>query len=130
MLLLIAMAVASAIVVYAFVTGLISGLSSGVGSGMITATASLTIPFGSGAALLVVSVTDDSNSPITGIQVTYGGFEDSVALRQAESALGKPQEASAVPEWQAPASRLVAQAPRWPDLPSSRFHSATPPLRR
>jgi hypothetical protein len=79
-LLLIAIAVASAIVVYAFVTGLIGGLSSGVGSGMITATASLTIPFGSGAALLVVSVTDDSNSPITGIQVTYGGFEDSVAL--------------------------------------------------
>jgi FlaG/FlaF family flagellin (archaellin) len=64
MLLLIAMAVASAIVVYAFVTGLISGLSSGAGSGMITATASLAIPLGSGAGLLVVSVTDDSNSPI------------------------------------------------------------------
>ena len=70
-LLLIAIAVAAAIIVYAFVTGLIGGLSSGSSSNLITATAALSVPSGSGAGLLVVSVTNNANSPITGIQVQY-----------------------------------------------------------
>jgi flagellin-like protein len=77
-LLLIAIAVAAAIIVYAFVTGLIGGLSSGSSSNLITATAALSVPSGSGAGLLVVSVTNNANSPITGIQVQYSALIDTV----------------------------------------------------
>lgn len=76
-LLLIAIAVAAAIIVYAFVTGLIGGLSGGASSNLITAIGSLTIPSGSGAGTLIVSVTNNAASPITGIQVAYTGMEDS-----------------------------------------------------
>jgi len=70
------MAVASAIVVYAFVTGLIGGLSSSAGSNLVTATASLVIPSGSGAGLLVISIQNSASDPVTGIQVTYTSFQD------------------------------------------------------
>jgi len=77
-LLLIAIAVAAAIIVYAFVTGLIGGLTSSSGSSLITATASLTVPSGNGPGILVISVTNNANSPITGIQVAYTVLTDSL----------------------------------------------------
>jgi len=79
-LLLIAIAVAAAIIVYAFVTGLIGGLTTGSSSNLVPATASLTIPSGSGAGTLVISVSNNANSPITGIQITYNGMEDSAGF--------------------------------------------------
>jgi hypothetical protein len=75
-LLLIAIAVAAAIIVYAFVTGLIGGLSSSAGSNLVTVTSSLTVPGGSGAGLLVISIQNSANNPVTGIQVIYTSFED------------------------------------------------------
>ena len=77
-LLLIAIAVAAAIIVYAFVTGLIGGLTSSSGSNLIAATATLTIPSGTTNGLLVISVTNNANNPVTGIQVVYSNMEDSV----------------------------------------------------
>jgi hypothetical protein len=75
-LLLIAIAVAAAIIVYAFVTGLIGGLTSGASSNLITATGSLAIPTGSGPGILIVSITNNAASPITGIIATYTGMKD------------------------------------------------------
>jgi FlaG/FlaF family flagellin (archaellin) len=76
-LLLIAIAVAAAIIVYAFVTGLIGGLTSSSGSNLIAATATLTIPSGTTNGVLVISVTNNANNPVTGIQVVYTNMEDS-----------------------------------------------------
>ena len=76
-LLLIAIAVAAAIIVYAFVTGLIGGLSSSSGSNLVTATANLAVPSGSGAGLLVITIQNSANNPVTGVQVSYVGMEDS-----------------------------------------------------
>ncbi len=75
-LLLIAIAVAAAIIVYAFVTGLIGGLTNGASSNLVTATASLTVTSGNGAGLLVVTIQNTANNPITGIQVQYTSFTD------------------------------------------------------
>ena len=75
-LLLIAIAVAAAIIVYAFVTGLIGGLSNGANSSLVPVTGSLTVPSGSGPGLLVVSVQNTANNPITGIQVAWTNMED------------------------------------------------------
>jgi flagellin-like protein len=77
-LLLIAIAVAAAIIVYAFVTGLIGGLSNGANSNLVTATGSLTIPSGTTNGLLVVTIQNTANNPITGIQVSYNLVEDSL----------------------------------------------------
>jgi flagellin-like protein len=69
-LLLIAIAVAAAIIVYAFVTGLIGGLSSGSGSNLYPTTATLVVPTGTSPGTLVITVLNSGNSPVTGIQVT------------------------------------------------------------
>jgi len=75
-LLLIAIAVAAAIIVYAFVTGLIGGLSSGASSNLITATGTLTVPTGTTNGVLSITVVNNGNSPITGIQVVYTNMRD------------------------------------------------------
>ena len=79
-LLLIAIAVAAAIIVYAFVTGLIGGLSNGANSNLVTATGSLTVPSGSGPGLLVLSIQNTANNPITGIQVSFNLIKDGSAF--------------------------------------------------
>jgi flagellin-like protein len=71
-LLLIAIAVAAAIIVYAFVTGLIGGLSSGAGSNLYPTTATLVVPTGTSPGTLVITVLNSGNSPVTGIQVVIG----------------------------------------------------------
>jgi flagellin-like protein len=68
-LLLIAIAVAAAIIVYAFVTGLIGGLSSGSGSSLVPVTASLLVPTGTSPGTVAISVQNTANNPITGISV-------------------------------------------------------------
>ncbi len=69
-LLLIAIAVAAAIIVYAFVTGLIGGLSSGAGSSLVTVTGTLSVPGGAGTGTLVFSVKNGANNPITQLGFT------------------------------------------------------------
>src|SRR5271165_2328317 len=69
-LLLIAIAVAAAIIVYAFVTGLIGGLTTTGGSSLVQVTGTLTVPSGSGAATLVANVKNSANNPITAITVS------------------------------------------------------------
>ena len=69
-LLLIAIAVAAAIIVYAFVTGLIGGLSTGAGSSLVTITGGLSVPTGSGSGTLVMSLKNGASNPVTGITLT------------------------------------------------------------
>jgi len=69
-LLLIAIAVAAAIIVYAFVTGLIGGLTTTGGSSLVQVSGTLTVPSGSGAATLVVNVKNSANNPITIVTVS------------------------------------------------------------
>ncbi|MDA4123566.1 MAG: hypothetical protein OK456_10345 [Thaumarchaeota archaeon] len=69
-LLLIAIAVAAAIIVYAFVTGLIGGLSSGAGSSLVAVTGTLSVPGGAGSGTLVFSVKNGANNPITELAFT------------------------------------------------------------
>jgi len=75
-LLLIAIAVAAAIIVYAFVTGLIGGLSSGAGSSLIPITATLIVPTGTATGTLAVTVQNNANNPITSITVAFNGITD------------------------------------------------------
>ncbi|MGA2665654.1 MAG: archaellin/type IV pilin N-terminal domain-containing protein [Nitrososphaerales archaeon] len=75
-LLLIAIAVAAAIIVYAFVTGLIGGLSHGASSTLITVTPSLAVPT-SGAGTVALTIQNNANNPITGIVVQFpSGISD------------------------------------------------------
>ena len=62
-LLLIAIAVAAAIIVYAFVTGLIGGLTSS-GASLVVVSGSLTVPSGSGSGTLVVTITNKASNAI------------------------------------------------------------------
>ncbi len=65
-LLLIAIAVAAAIIVYAFVTGLIGGLTSS-GASLVVASGSLTVPSGTGAGTLVVTITNKASNAMNAI---------------------------------------------------------------
>src|SRR5580658_8769554 len=78
-LLLIAIAVAAAIIVYAFVTGLIGVLSTGSASNLYPTTATLVVPTGSSPGTLVITVLNSGNSPVTGIQVSLGTIQDNFA---------------------------------------------------
>jgi flagellin-like protein len=69
-LLLIAIAVAAATVMYAFVTGLIGGLDTSDASALVQITGGLTVPTGSGAGTLVLDVKNTGSNPITGITVS------------------------------------------------------------
>ena len=68
-LLLIAIAVAAAIIVYAFVTGLIGGLTSS-GASLVVVSGSLTVPSGSGAGTLVVTITNKASNAINYVTIT------------------------------------------------------------
>jgi flagellin-like protein len=70
-LLLIAIAVAAAIIVYAFVTGLIGGLTTGGGSNLVTVSGNILAPTGTTTGTLVVNIKNSANNPITGIIATY-----------------------------------------------------------
>ncbi len=65
-LLLIAIAVAAAIIVYAFVTGLIGGLTSS-GASLVVVSGSLTVPSGSGAGTLVITVTNKASNAMNAV---------------------------------------------------------------
>jgi len=67
-LLLIAIAVAAAIIVYAFVTGLIGGLTSS-GASLVVVSGSLTVPSGSGAGSLVVTINNKASNAINAITI-------------------------------------------------------------
>jgi archaeal type IV pilus assembly protein PilA len=69
-LLLIAIAVAAAIIVYAFVTGLIGGLSGSATSNLVTLTGSISVPNGTGAGVAVLTLRNSANSPVTSVIVT------------------------------------------------------------
>jgi archaeal type IV pilus assembly protein PilA len=69
-LLLIAIAVAAAIIVYAFVTGLIGGLATGASSNLVTLTGSVSVPNGTGAGVAVLTVRNSANAPVTSVVVT------------------------------------------------------------
>ena len=67
-LLLIAIAVAAAIIVYAFVTGLIGGLTSS-GASLVVVSGTLTVPSGSGAGTLVVTITNKASNAMNAIAI-------------------------------------------------------------
>jgi flagellin-like protein len=66
-LLLIAIAVAAAIIVYAFVTGLIGGLTGGGGSNLVTVSGNIIVPTGSTSGSLVLNIKNSANSPIIAV---------------------------------------------------------------
>lgn len=53
-----------------------SSSATGGGSNLITATASLVVPTGTGPGLLVVTIQNSAINPITGIQVAYTNMKD------------------------------------------------------
>lgn len=67
-LMLIAIGIASAIIVFAFVTGLLGNLTAS--QGLIVETGTLTVPTGGNTGTLVVSVKNTAGSPITSIRVS------------------------------------------------------------
>jgi flagellin-like protein len=67
-LLLIAIAVAAAIIVYAFVTGLIGGLTSS-GASLVVVSGSMTIPSGTGPGTLVITITNKASNAINAVTV-------------------------------------------------------------
>lgn len=66
-LLLIAIAVAAAIIVYFFVTGLIGGLSTGAGSSLVTISGGISVPTGGGSGVLTLTVRNGASNPISAI---------------------------------------------------------------
>ncbi|MDA4122914.1 MAG: hypothetical protein OK456_07035 [Thaumarchaeota archaeon] len=68
-LLLIAIAVASSIIVYSFVTGLIGGLTAGASGAPIVVTGDLSLPNGASSGTVVLSVRNSADRPITGVTV-------------------------------------------------------------
>jgi hypothetical protein len=70
-LLLIAIAVAAAIIVYAFVTGLIGGLTGGGGSNLITVSGNLLVPSGTTTGYLVINIKNSAANPITNVVATF-----------------------------------------------------------
>ena len=70
-LLLIAMSIGAAIVVYAFVTGLIGGLSTGASSNLVSVSGNFLVPTGTTSGVLVLNVKNSANNPITGIIAKY-----------------------------------------------------------
>src|SRR5208283_1110838 len=74
-LLLIAIAVAAAIIVYAFVTGLIGGLTSS-GASLVVVSGSLTVPAGSGAGTLVVTITNKASNAINYVTIATDGADN------------------------------------------------------
>jgi len=78
-LLLIAIAVAAAIIVYAFVTGLIGGLTSS-GASLVVVSGSLTVPSGTGAGTLIVTVTNKASNAINYVGIAADGADAGMSL--------------------------------------------------
>jgi flagellin-like protein len=76
-LLLIAIAVAAAIIVYAFVTGLIGGLTSS-GASLVVVSGSMTIPSGSGSGSLIVTVNNKASNAINAITIASTASDGAV----------------------------------------------------
>jgi hypothetical protein len=70
-LLLIAIAVAAAIIVYAFVTGLIGGLTGGGGSNLITVSGNLIVPTGTTTGNLVLNLKNSAANPIVSVLAVF-----------------------------------------------------------
>jgi flagellin-like protein len=91
-LLLIAIAVAAAIIVYAFVTGLIGGLTSS-GASLVVVSGSLTVPSGTGPGTLVITVTNKASNAMNAVAVANDGanpvgFDVSWAIQNGNPASG------------------------------------------
>jgi len=89
-LLLIAIAVAAAIIVYAFVTGLIGGLTSS-GASLVVISGSLTVPSGTGVGTLVITVTNKASNALNAITVAAdasGGLSINVGAQNGALAGG------------------------------------------
>src|SRR5271169_6788870 len=86
-LLLIAIAVAAAIIVYAFVTGLIGGLTTTGGSSLVQVTGTLTVPSGAGAGTLVVNVKNSANNPIIGVTVSSDAANGGIIFQSGPPAM-------------------------------------------
>jgi flagellin-like protein len=78
-LLLIAIAVAAAIIVYAFVTGLIGGLTSS-GASLVVVSGSLTVPTGSGLGTLVVTVNNKASNAINYVTITTDSSDGTLSI--------------------------------------------------
>jgi hypothetical protein len=70
-LLLIAIAVIAAVLLYAFATGFFTSFSKGGSSLLVTATGELIVPGSSDTSgVLVLTVTDDGSQPVQGVSVS------------------------------------------------------------
>jgi len=78
-LLLIAIAVAAAIIVYAFVTGLIGGLTSS-GASLVVVSGSLTVPTGTGTGTLVVTVNNKASNAINAVTIATDGADTTLSV--------------------------------------------------
>lgn len=88
-LLLIAIAVAAAIIVYAFVTGLIGGLTTS-SNGLVVISGSLTVPGGSGAGSLVVTVKNSASNPISAISIGTDAGDSPASVVYGTTYIGSP----------------------------------------
>jgi flagellin-like protein len=114
-LLLIAIAVAAAIIVYAFVTGLIGGLSNGAGSNLYPTTATLVTPTGTTPGTLVITVLNSGNSPVTGIQVALNTGANTGVVQNTVGGPGCMGETAATPSINC-AGAVAAVCPSAPAL--------------
>jgi len=81
-LLLIAIAVAAAIIVYAFVTGLIGGLTSS-GASLVVVSGSLTVPTGSGAGTLVITLNNKASNAINAVTIGITSSDTTLSINWA-----------------------------------------------
>jgi flagellin-like protein len=114
-LLLIAIAVAAAIIVYAFVTGLIGGLSNGAGSNLYPTTATLVVPKGTSPGTIVITVLNSGNSPVTGIQVALNTGANTGIVQNTVGGPGCMGETAATPSINC-AGAVAAVCPSAPAL--------------
>ncbi len=95
-LLLIAIAVAAAIIVYAFVTGLIGGLTSS-GASLVVVSGSLTVPSGSGAGTLVITVTNKASNAMNAVAIVNNGANPALFSTAYNPQNGAPATIAAFP---------------------------------
>jgi len=81
-LLLIAIAVAAAIIVYAFVTGLIGGLTSS-GASLVVVSGSLTVPTGSGAGSLIITINNKASNAVNAVQIAVSSADGAFSVTYA-----------------------------------------------
>jgi len=88
-LLLIAIAVAAAIIVYAFVTGLIGGLTSS-GASLVVVSGSLTVPSGTGSGTLVVTVNNKASNAINYVTIATDAADTGLTISYVAQNGGPP----------------------------------------